>query len=151
MLRTLAAALIGEAVMLVILFVARLPGKALLEWYRQLGASALAMDVLSAYVCVRAARMATSTPPLVPLAVLAIQVTHDLAFGALKRLVPRGSMRVIDLFKDYARPAILWYDALIVLSVLSADVLLQILVPSSLLRLIAGVAAYVSLVFLHSF
>ena len=151
MFRTLVSALVVEGVMLVILFVGKIPGQALLEWYRQLGTSALAMDVLSAYVCVHAARLITTVPAYLPLVVLAIQMGHDLLFGALLRRIPDGKMKVIDLFKTYARPAILFYDAAIVLAVLGTDALLHKFVKDKFYSLTGAFFAYLSLLFVHSF
>ena len=148
MLRTLVAALVVEAAMLVLLYAADLPGPALLAWYRQLGPSALAMDVLSMYVGVHAAQLLAGENSAIPY-VLGIQVAHDLAFGYFVASVPRGASQVIDLFKDYARPAILGYDAAIVLSVLAADVALELFRPP--LALVGAVAAYASLMVVHSF
>lgn len=149
MLRTLVAALVVEVVLVVLLFCAKIPGPALLKWYRQLGTSAWVMDVLSAYVCVHTARLLVPCGS-VPLAALGIQLTHDILFGWVVQRVPRGRMRVIDLFKDYARLAILAYDAIIILGTVEADALLQ-RVPSSLHALIGAISAYVSLLFVHSF
>lgn len=151
MFRTLVAALTLEMIMLIILLVGKIPGQALLEWYRRLGTSAFAMDVLSAYVCVHASRMLTSQLYYVPFVVLAIQISHDVLFGAFVNVMSRGSMKVIDLFKDYARPAIIGYDALIVLAVLGIDIFLEMLVPENLYSIIGGISAYVSLMFVHSF
>lgn len=151
MLRTLVAALVVEMAMLILLYVNSIPGPALLTWYRQLGPSALTMDVLSAYVCVHAANMiAGPDVRRIVLCTLAIQIAHDLGFGYLLASVPRGTMKVLDLFQDYARPAILGYDAAIVLSVLLAD---RALVTNTeeTLTLVGAVATYVSLIFVHSF
>lgn len=149
MLRTLVASLVVETVMVVILFVFKIPGPALTAWYRQLGPSAWAMDVLSVYVCVHAANLLVS-PRYIPLAAVGIQVAHDLAFGTLLASVPRGTMKVLDLFKDYARLAIVGYDAFIILSAVATDRLLE-RVPTSLYEIVGGVAAYVSLLFVDSF
>ena len=142
-----------EAAMLALLFLGRLPGPALLAWYRRLGISAFVMDVLSAYVCVHAATLLVgipATPTLLVTSVLAIQVTHDLAFGAFVEAVPPGTSEVIDLFRAYARPAILGYDAAIVLAVLVVD---RALAPyeDRVLQLVGAIAAYVALLFVHSF
>ena len=154
MLRTLVATLVVEAAMLVLLFGADLPGPALVAWYRRLGTSAFVMDVLSAYVCVHAAtllvRSKRSSFVATAACVLAIQVTHDLVFGALVASVPPGTMAVLDLFRDYARPAILGYDAAIVLSVLVVDRAL-LTAPDDVHALVGAVAAYVALLFVHSF
>ena len=151
MFRTLVAALTLESGMLVILFLGNIPGQALLQWYRQLGTSALIMDVLSAYVCVHASRMITSNPVYLPLVVLLIQIGHDLLFGLLVSMIPQGKMKVIDLFKSYARPAIIGYDAVIVLGVLAIDVALQLTVPEESYPLIGAISAYIGLMFVHSF
>ena len=110
--------------MLIILFVGDLPRPPLRRWYRDLGTSAFAMDVLSMYVCVLSAYRMVPVQH-VPLTVLAIQLSHDVSFGYLVRSIPRGSMTVLDMFFDYARPAILVYDAIIVLSVLAVDWVLR--------------------------
>ena len=149
MLRTLVAGLVVEMVMLMILFGGNIPGPALLAWYRKLGSSAFAMDVLSLSVCVHVARLMVPSP-YVPLAVLGIQVVHDLSFGYLVVRVPRGTMKVLDMFKDYARPGILAYDALLVLSVLVLDGMLE-RIPAHLHAVIGAVTTYVSLMFVHSF
>lgn len=151
MFRTLVAALTLESVMVVILFLRNIPGQALLQWYRQLGTSALIMDVLSAYVCVHTSRMITSNPLYLPLVVLLIQIGHDLLFGLLVSRIPHGKMKVIDLFKSYARPAIIGYDAVIVLGVLAIDVALELAVPDKFYSLTGAISAYVGLMFVHCF
>lgn len=149
MLRTLVAALVVEMAMLVVLYAAKLPGPALLKWYRQLGLSAFAMDVLSAYVCVYLARSLEQPLLVQALAAVGIQMAHDVAFGSLLTRLPRGASKVVDLFKDYARPAILGYDAAIVLSVLAVDRVLERNTPP--LQLLGAVAAYVGIFLVHSF
>jgi hypothetical protein len=153
MLRTLVATLVVEAAMVALLFLARLPGPALLAWYRQLGPSAFAMDVLSVYVCVHVASLLVGDhhPLVLPCVVLGIQTAHDLAFGSVIASVPEGTMRVLDLFRAYARPAILGYDAAIVLSVLAVDRLVLTRVPDEVHAVVGAVAAYVALLFVHSF
>ena len=142
--RAVVAALVVEAAMLVILKAGNVPGPAQLRWYRELRTSAFAMDVLSVSVCVLAARQRASLSLASTLAwAVAIQMGHDLAFGALLAATPRGTLRVFDLFQDYARPAILGYDALIVAS--------AVLVERLALPPLAGmVAAYVALLLVHS-
>ena len=86
----------------------------------------------------------------VPLTVLAIQLSHDVSFGYLVRSIPHGSMTVLDMFRDYARPAILVYDAIIVLSVLAVDWVLRHMTDDTH-ALVGAICTYLSLMFVHSF
>ena len=106
---SVAAIIVDAVVPAVIVHVLGHSSASLTRWYRTLGASAVAMDVLS---------MIWGTLPgfalsrrLAPrlLAALALQIVHDVAFGALVlRHGPAGGNRLLALFAEYAREHGAW-------------------------------------------
>ena len=122
------------------------------EWYRTLRVGAYAMDVLSliigTYVAVRVVNELWAQL----LIAVAVQLVHDVLFGAfLRTRAAKGPL--MDLFRRYAaemRWHVLWADALMmVLTVLSAHAVSYL--PANDAALVACVAAYVGLVLVHSF
>lgn len=102
----------------------------LTEWYTGLGPSAVAMDTL-VILLVTNLGVATSRWILgddvanlghAALAVVVLQLLHDVCFASLFWIVPRGRSYLIDVFKDYAlevRFHALWSDTLMVLGTLA--------------------------------
>jgi hypothetical protein len=83
--------------------------KVLFEWYRKYNLSAVIADVLIIFIGIIIARFLYpyvfgekfSLIKFIGLAV-AIQITHDILFYYMFKLVPRGSNMMLDTFKDYA-------------------------------------------------
>lgn len=81
------------------------PSSALQSWYRELGLSAIVMDLLTLAVGTQLGIwLAGVDAPLwrTLLCVLAVQITHDLLFGVAISKV-HGGGRVFDFFREYAR------------------------------------------------
>lgn len=148
-----AAALIVDTSTAAFLLGSGLGGERVREWYRTLRVGAYAMDVLSlvigAYVAVRLAPDAVWKQLCV---VVAVQMAHDLAFGAFVRS-DRAKGPLMALFRRYADEmgmSILWVDALMML----ATVLVAHGASASKPFDVAGaaaIAAYVGLLVVYSF
>ena len=142
-------ALVVEAVMAVVLLWIR-PGPALSSWYRDLGFSAVAMDVASMSVGtwfgVRLACGANLVTQMV--ATVVVQLVHDVAFGTL--VLPRlPPTRPVRLFRAYAQEKgvrILLDDAIIMILTVLCTRLIQHM-PSTR-AVIGAIALYVSLLLL---
>jgi len=118
-------------------------------WYRQYSLGAVIADVLIIVIGIILARF------LYPIffkeyslvrflfLVVVIQVIHDLLFYGLAVSIPRGSSRIMDVFKDYGKEvgfqAILSDSAMMVSSVLLATLLKQQTMNANILVLIASV------------
>ena len=118
-------------------------------WYRQYSLGAVIADVLIIVIGIIIARF------LYPIffkeyslirflfLVVVIQVIHDLLFYGLAVSIPRGSSKIMDVFKDYGKEvgfqAILSDSAMMVSSVLLATLLKQQTMNANLLVLIASV------------
>lgn len=148
-----AAALVVDTATAGLLQLSGAGGARVREWYRTLRGGAYAMDVLSlvvgAYVAMRAAPDALWAQLA---AVVAVQMAHDLAFGAFVRSkAARGPL--MGLFRRYAEEmgaSVLWADALMCVStVLLARGLARL--STSDTAAIGAVAAYVGLLVVYSF
>ena len=79
------------------------------EWYKKYNLSAVMADVLIIVIGIIMARFVYpyvfgekfSLINFIGLAV-AIQITHDISFYYMFKMVPRGANRMLDTFKDYA-------------------------------------------------
>jgi uncharacterized protein YacL len=79
-------------------------GETLKKWYREFGPVAVINDTLVIVLGILAAEFLfpKASLPFMVLAVIAIQVVHDVLLNVLViQKVPRGSNRVIDIFKEY--------------------------------------------------
>jgi hypothetical protein len=79
------------------------------KWYDKFGLAAYGADILSIMLCVVLAQLITTAiggpwnPFLFIGVTIAIQVVHDLLFGAIiVPLVPKGQNEIMDLMKTYA-------------------------------------------------
>ena len=123
------------------------------EWYRTLRVGAYAMDVLTliigTYVAVR---VVPDELWMQLLAAVAVQLAHDVLFGAFIRTrAAKGPL--MDLFRRYAaemRWHVLWADALMMLLTVLGMHAVSYLTANDA-ALVACVAAYVGLVLVHSF
>ena len=92
----------------IILSYSNLLGKNLKLWYQQFLLSAVLADVLVIFIIVIIARAIYyyifdefSIINFI-LLMLVLQITHDILFYIMIRQIPKGSNKVIDVFKDYA-------------------------------------------------
>lgn len=84
--------------------------KVLFEWYRKYNLGAVIADVLIIFIGIIMARFIYpyvfgekfSLFKFIGLSV-AIQITHDILFYYLFKMVPRGKNMMLDTFKDYAK------------------------------------------------
>jgi hypothetical protein len=129
-------------------------GQRIREWYRTLRIGAYAMDVLSlvigAYV---AMRIAPDSLWLQIAAVVAVQLTHDIAFGAFVRSrAAKGPL--MRLFRDYADENgahILWVDALMLVLTIAVARAVSRWLSVDAAAAAAAVAAYAGLLVVYSF
>lgn len=149
-----AAALVVDTSTAAILKVSGMGGERVREWYRTLRLGAYTMDVLSlvigAYI---AMRIAPGSLWRQIVAVVIVQMVHDLAFGAFVRS-PAARGPLMDLFRRYAAEMgvhILWADAaMMVATVLTAHMLSRRLsTPDT--AFVGAAAAYVGLLVVYSF
>ena len=115
----------------------RIAGQVILEWYKEFRLGAFLSDVSSALFGVLLAlclfqyvfpREWFSLPHFL-LCVVAIQMTHDLAFGALLRHFPNKQNAMMDMFKRYVDEnswKILVVDAMIMIGCV---VMLYLVIP----------------------
>lgn len=129
-------------------------GERVREWYRTLRIGAYTMDVLSlvvgAYVAMRIVPGSIWAQLGV---VVAVQVVHDLAFGAFVRSEAAAGP-LVSLFRRYADEMgvhILWADAsMMVATVLVAHALSRTLSTNDT-ALVGAIAAYVGMLVVYSF
>lgn len=149
----LASALLVDTATAGFLYTTGYGGSAVREWYRTLRGGAYGMDVLSlvigAYVALRIAPDHLWTQLAL---VVAVQMTHDVAFGAF---VQSGASKgpLMSLFGRYAGEMgghILWADAVMMVStVLAYRVLSGLSVNDA--AFVGALSAYVGLLVVYSF
>jgi hypothetical protein len=92
----------------IILSYSNILGKFIKLWYQQFLLSAVLADVLVIFLVVIIARAIyyyifdKFSIIYFILVMLVIQITHDILFYIMIRQIPKGSNKVIDIFKDYA-------------------------------------------------
>lgn len=143
-------ALVAQCATTLLVRAVHTPTVALARWYRELGASAVALDVLSlavgTYVGARLAGTGAGLARLAGAAV-AVQLAHDALFGAALSLAAdvRGAL---PLFRAYAAEkgggAILRDDALMMVGATVAARALARLAPDDAAA-VAATAAYANL------
>jgi hypothetical protein len=95
-------------IMVIMLTYSNMLGKNLKLWYQQFLLSALLADVLIIFLGVILARAIyyyifdTFSIINLILIILVIQIVHDILFYLIIITIPRGSNKMIDMFKDYA-------------------------------------------------
>lgn len=102
-------ALITDLFVIFLLIFGSINSKVLVEWYRKYNLSAVIADVLIIVIGIIIARFvypyvfgeSFSLIKFIGLAVL-VQITHDILFYYMFKLVPRGKNMMLDTFKDYA-------------------------------------------------
>lgn len=102
-------ALITDLFVIFLLIFDFINSKVLVEWYRKYNLSAVIADVLIIVIGIIITRFiypyvfgeSFSLIKFIGLAVL-VQITHDILFYYMFKLVPRGKNMMLDTFKDYA-------------------------------------------------
>tara|TARA_B100001741_G_C16545849_1_gene596664 strand:- start:1565 stop:2032 length:468 start_codon:yes stop_codon:yes gene_type:complete len=145
----LVGALVVEACMNILLTQITI-GDALTNWYKELKAIAIIMDVISIAVGTWLGMHFTKDKPwyIRAIAVVLVQLTHDITFSLVLPYLP--STPAINLFRSYAKEVgvrILFYDALIMLSCFGASHALQSLSDEQQ-YVIGATAAYIALLML---
>ena len=149
-----ASALVVDTATAGLLQVTGVGGERVREWYRTLRIGAYSMDVLSlvigAYV---AMRLAPHSLWMQLGVVVAIQMAHDLAFGAfVQSSAAKGPL--FALFRRYANEHgfnILWVDAMMVVATVLLANVLQTRFGSDDTAFIAALAAYIGCLVVYSF
>jgi hypothetical protein len=95
------------------------------KWYKELGLGAVLSDVTVIILCI------AITSFLYPLIfkkfnifvftglAVAIQMTHDVIFSKIIKLIPSGNSRIINIFKSYSETAgfdVLFTDSMMIVS-----------------------------------
>lgn len=149
----LASAMVVDTATVGVLQASGTGGERVREWYRTLRIGAYTMDVLSMACGVFVAMLIAPQSLWAQLGlVVAIQMTHDLLFGAFV-MSPYAKGPLMSLFRRYAQGGganILWVDALMmVATVLVARQLSGL--STSAVRFVGALAAYVGMLLVYSF
>ena len=104
----IAAILIVDIIGIIMSYTHIIQSKFLRVWYQQFLLSAVLADVLLIFLCFVITRAIYyyifdefSIINFI-LLMLVLQITHDILFYIMIRQIPKGSNKVIDVFKDYA-------------------------------------------------
>lgn len=76
------------------------------KWYIQYGINAIIADVAIIFFVMTLTRSYIApgaTGVNLMMAILAVQVVHDIVFYVIFKLIPRGASETMDFFKDYAK------------------------------------------------
>ena len=147
------AALLVDSATAALVYKTGMGGQRIREWYRTLRVGAYAMDVLSlvigAYV---AMRIAPESLWLQIAAVVAVQLAHDVAFGAVvrSRAAKGPLMRLCRDYADENGAHILWVDALMLVFTVAIARAVSRLLSADAAAATAAAAAYVGLLVVYS-
>jgi len=110
----LSAVIITDLIVILLLNINLIKTKSLKSWYNTFNLSAVIADVLVIVLVLILTRYLYykifkefSIIKFIFLA-LSLQITHDILFYIMIRLIPKGSNRMIDVFKDYANEVSYW-------------------------------------------
>ena len=102
------------------------------EWYSDYGISAMLMDCLIIFLYIIGGRLLLQHSKMklnvinMILCTVLVQIVGDLIFYGLFMIIPRGSSKIMDFFKDYAKEIhyhALWSDAvMMILSILFSQI-----------------------------
>ena len=142
-------ALVVEACMNIILTQMSI-GTSLTNWYKDLKAIAVIMDVISLAVGTWLGLQLTKNQPwyIRAAVIVLVQLTHDIVFSILLPHLP--STPAIRLFRSYANEVglrILFYDAILMLSCFGVSHLLES-IPDEHQYVVGAIAGYVALLML---
>lgn len=151
-LNVIASAAIVDSTTVALLFSTGAGGRKVREWYRTLRIGAYALDVLSIIIAVSVAIKVTPVLWKQIVCVVAIQLLHDVSFGAfVKSDLSKGPL--MQLFKRYATEMggwILFADAImLVCTLILAHCLSHADTDTSVLS--GLIASYIGLLFVYSF
>lgn len=107
----LSAVIITDLIVILLLNINLIKSKSLKSWYNKFNLSAVIADVLVIVLVLILTRYLYykifkefSIIKFIVLA-LSLQITHDILFYIMITLIPKGTNRMIDVFKDYANEA----------------------------------------------
>jgi len=110
----LSAVIITDLIVILLLNINLIKTKSLKSWYNTFNLSAVIADVLVIVLVLILTRYLYykifkefSIIKFIFLA-LSLQITHDILFYIMIRLIPKGSNRMIDVFKEYANEVSYW-------------------------------------------
>lgn len=154
----LSGATLTDIFFMLLLNIGLIKSNQLKRWYLEYGLSAVLADVLILVIGVIITRFLYyrifSSYSLLFFILLAVgvQLTHDSLFTAVFSLIPRGSSKIMDLFKDYANESgfgILFADAcMVIMTILLATYFSSFDMNANIIILISSV--YLIPYFLHS-
>jgi len=140
--------ILTDLIIITLLLFGWIGSQVLKGWYRIFGLGAVIADVLIIVIGIIFARF------LYPyifkeyslikflILVVVIQIFHDLLFYALAKSIPRGSSKIMDVFKDYGKEvgvkAIASDSAMMISSVLIATYLKEQTLNTNIIVLILG-------------
>lgn len=96
-------------VLFIVYYTPYFESKKLMEWYETYRLSAIIVDILILVIGLLLTRVVFATFKLkwniwkFLLILLGIQIIHDILFYGFFTIVPRGTNKMLDLFKDYAK------------------------------------------------
>jgi hypothetical protein len=105
-------ALITDILVIILLIQGSINSNVLIDWYKTYNLSAVIADVLIIVIGVLLARLfypyvygANAAFSLLKFTLLAvgIQIIHDILFNGIITAIPRGTNRMVDTFKAYAK------------------------------------------------
>ena len=110
----LSAVIITDLIVILLLNINLIKTKSLKSWYNKFNLSAVIADVLVIVLVLILTRYLYykifkefSIIKFIVLA-LSLQITHDILFYIMITLIPKGSNRMIDVFKEYANEVSYW-------------------------------------------
>lgn len=110
----LSAVIITDLIVILLLNINLIKTKSLKNWYNTFNLSAVIADVLVIVLVLILTRYLYykifkefSIIKFIVLA-LSLQITHDILFYIMITLIPKGSNRMIDVFKEYANEVSYW-------------------------------------------
>jgi hypothetical protein len=125
----LSAVIITDLIVILLLNINLIKTKSLKSWYNTFNLSAVIADVLVIVLVLILTRYLYykifkefSIIKFIFLA-LSLQITHDILFYIMITLIPKGSNRMIDVFKDYANEVSYWAIIADSLMMISASLL----------------------------
>lgn len=134
-------------VLLIVYYTPYFDSRKLMDWYESYRFGAIIADVLILVIGVILTRLVFSVYGLkwniwkFLLILVGIQVVHDILFYGLFSIIPRGTNKMMDLFKSYAKEvgvgAILGDSFMIVVAALAAMYFAKLSLNSNIILLIS--------------
>tara|TARA_A100001015_G_scaffold303440_1_gene393088 strand:+ start:1110 stop:1586 length:477 start_codon:yes stop_codon:yes gene_type:complete len=147
------SAILVDTIIAFYVLISKRGGRYIREYYKELGLSAYAMDILSITFGVYIALSLSKNFWQQLLLVVIVGLIHDVSFGYfLKNINAKGP--ILSLFKNYAKEwgaYILWVDASMLLLTLIISYLLTRNFKHENIIFIGVVAFYIGLLVVHSY